>query len=79
MLFLPFRYLRLTLQESVAYGPIGLRKAPDAILSVGQLVGAGLTIGRDCEKKTSFQLGPRFCLETPHRKPQMFGYDFGNC
>jgi Phage integrase family len=56
------------------------------------LVGAALTtstpaalrrrgprIGWDCEKKTSFHPGPRFCLETPHRTPQVFGGDDGNC
>jgi hypothetical protein len=58
---------------------LGFEKVPHRLRAWGQSVGAGLTIGRDCEKKTSFQLGPRFCLETPHRKPQMFGYDFGNC
>ena len=46
---------------------LGFERRPARLPTRGPLVGAGLTIGRDCEKKTSFPLGPRFCLETPHR------------
>ena len=58
---------------------LGFERHPTRLTAWGPLVGAGLSIGRDCEKKTSFHLGPRFSLETPHRSRRCLACDDGHC
>jgi hypothetical protein len=58
---------------------LGFEKVPHPVARVGPVSRCGPNHWTGLRKENEFQLGPRFCLETPHRKPQMFGYDFGNC
>jgi hypothetical protein len=71
---------------------LGCARRPAQLPERGPLVGAGLTtstpaalrrrgprLGRDCEKKRSFPLGPRFLFRDSAANPQVFGYDDGHC
>ena len=55
--------------KSAAYGPIGLRKRPTRLPAWVTLLESVRAYPLDgtAKRKTSFHLGPRFCLETPHR------------
>jgi hypothetical protein len=56
----------------VAYGPNWASNGTPQI-------GAGLTIGRDCEKKNEFSSRPTILFRDSAPNPPVFGWDDGHC